>query len=520
MRLFKNFSIVAVAIMATTVLNAAAKAKVYGLAIGIDQYQHFPDLEGATADARDVTRSLRQTGAQSVSMLINGKATYRAIKQGWQSMLKKARRGDTLVFAYAGHGGQEREAISGSEDDGMDETFLLGGFSTKTPKGRRERIVDNEINAWFKQAGDKGVRVIFIADSCHSGTMTRDIDERVQLSTRSAPPYGMPDDEPISTDAKTGAMLSEDDLTHVTFFAATQEHSKVAEITINGRKRGALSWAFARALQQGADRNQDGVLTRFELESYIVPKVRQVSEARQTLDIRPRSVEHDQPLLELAKMPRGNPASSNLPLRVKIVHAGNSQKLFASLQGAVPVGNGEAPDLVYDANDRSVVNGAGDQVAEGINPAFLQGVVDKWRSLPGIKEMVVAHPLSISLSPDDARHPGGQAIGFETEPVRYSHLTVINLTPDGLVKYLYPIEGDPSTWQTGEPYRLDLRSMGPFGADHLLIIASKHPLGELQAKLRSASITGLSSILDTALKGIEHQIGLKGLYTYAGEGRE
>ena len=196
MRFFKNFSIGAVVIMAIIVLNAAANAKVYGLAIGIDQYQHFPDLEGATADARDITRSLRQTGAQNVSLLINGKATFRAIKQSWQSMLEKARRGDTLVFAYAGHGGQEREAISGSEEDGMDETFLLGGFSTKTPEGRRERIVDNEINAWFKQAGDKGVRVIFIADSCHSGTMTRDIDERVQLSTRSAPPYGMPDDEP------------------------------------------------------------------------------------------------------------------------------------------------------------------------------------------------------------------------------------------------------------------------------------------------------------------------------------
>ena len=315
-------------------------------------------------------------------------------------------------------------------------------------------------------------------------------------------------------------MLSEDDLTYVTFFAATQEHSKVAEITINGRKRGALSWAFARALQQGADRNHDGVLTRFELESYIVPKVRQVSEARQTLDIRPRSVEHDQPLLKLAKMPKGNLVLSNIPLRVKFIHAGNSQKLLASLQGAVPISKGEAPDLVYDAQNRAVINGKGDVVAEEVSPAFLQGVIDKWRILPKIKEMVVAHPLSISLSPNDARHAGGQTIDFETEPVLYSHLTVINLSPDGLVKYLYPLKGEPPTWQIGKPYKLDLRSMGPFGADHLLIIASKHPLRNLQMQLRSGGMPNLPSILNATLNGVDHQIGLKGLYTYAGEGRE
>jgi len=495
-----------------------AGARTFALVVGIDRYAHYDDLEGAAADARDIAASLRRFGAASVRMLLDGEASYRAIRSAWRQMVAQARRGDVLIFSYAGHGGQEPEAVPGSEADGKDETFLLGGFSPDSPKGRRERIVDNEINSWFRLAGDRGLKVIFIADSCHSGTMTRAVDERAQLRTRATPPYGFPDDDEPSDDSRAGAMLGEDDLPFVTFFAATQEGSKVPELTIEGHRRGALSWAFSRALEKGADRNHDGVLTRFELESYMIPMVRQLSDARQTPDIRPRSVAHDQPLLALAKAPASGPSSSARRLRMKLLHVKEAQKLLAALDGVAPAGPGEAADLIYDGRDRAVINGAGDMVAANIDPPFLQGVIDKWRTLPLLREMVAAHPLPISLSPDDGRHPAGEVIAFATGPVRHPHLAVIDLAPDGQMKYLYPLRGDPPAWPGGKAWRLDLRAMAPFGADHLLIVASSRPLGALQERLRSAGIAGLPKILQQMLAGEDYQIGLKGLYTFKGKG--
>ena len=85
--------------------------------------------------------------------------------------------GDTLVLTYAGHGGQEPARVPGSERDGLDEMLLLSGFTSSGP-GTRERIRDDELNLWFAEAGERGLRVIFVADSCHAGTLTRSIDPR------------------------------------------------------------------------------------------------------------------------------------------------------------------------------------------------------------------------------------------------------------------------------------------------------------------------------------------------------
>ena len=157
---------------------AAAAPAVRALVIGINAYQVLPELEGAVGDARDVARALSGIGVRDLVVLEDAAATRARIVAAWRSMLERAVPGDTLVLSFAGHGGQEPERVPGSERDGRDEVLLLNGFAQRGA-GTRERIFDDELNAWFMEAGAKGIRVIFVADACHSGTLTRALDPRV-----------------------------------------------------------------------------------------------------------------------------------------------------------------------------------------------------------------------------------------------------------------------------------------------------------------------------------------------------
>ncbi len=500
--------------------RAAGPGRIFALVVGIDRYAHYPDLEGAVADAQDIATALKRHGAQ-VTMLLDDKARFERIRQAWFDLLGRAKRGDLLVFTYSGHGGQEPEAVPGSEADGMDETFILSGFDPRAGKGSRERLVDNEINAWFKAARSKGVRIIFVADSCHSGTMTRSVDPRVHTPAKAIPPYGLPATAPLSSEVLSGAKIKVDDLPHVTFFAATQEGRKVPEIDIDDRKRGALSYAFARALErQGVDRNTDGFISRFELEAYIRPLVRQLSEARQTPDIQPRSSNKHEPLFKsgsgAAEVDTAAVTPPVLRLRIMAPNDDLQKELARSLQGIRMTNQKDGADLVWDAEQQTVVTALGDVAAYHIDQYALQGVIDKWQALKALKQMARENPLNMTLEPDDSRHPDGRIITFTTDPVRYSHVTVINLAPDGTVKFLYPLPTDPKRWRVGKPYRLRLRAMAPFGADHLIVIASKRSLSALYAQLRRVPAAQLPRLLRQALTAMRHEIAVQGLYTFAG----
>ena len=52
-------------------------------------------------------------------------------------------------------------------------------------------------------------------------------------------------------------------------------------MTIDGQKRGALSW-FSRAIEGRADKDSDGEVSEFELLGYIVPAVHALVESQQS----------------------------------------------------------------------------------------------------------------------------------------------------------------------------------------------------------------------------------------------
>ena len=237
----------------------AAPPAVRGLVIGIDDYRQLNDLAGAVNDARDIAGALSSTGVTDLVVLENGAATRQRIVAEWRALMARAAPGDTLVLSYAGHGGQEPAQVPGTERDGLDEVLLLGGFQS-AGAGTRERIFDNELNQWFLEAGARELRVIFVADSCHAGTLTRSLDPRTPVPVFRTARYTISDDMLELEVPEGAAALDEAELAHVSFLAAGQEHEQVPEITLPGKTgrpeaRGAPQ-LHVRARRRGPGRSR------------------------------------------------------------------------------------------------------------------------------------------------------------------------------------------------------------------------------------------------------------------------
>ena len=118
-----------------------------------------------------------------------------------------------------------------------------------------------------------------------AGGMVRDVDPRAaQMSFRQITGYTLAVDElkPVSSD---GDPRSELDLDRTTFLAAVDRSTKAPEVRIPGIDglRGALSYAFARAIEGNADIDHDGKVTLKELFTNVRQVVYQLSDQRQNV---------------------------------------------------------------------------------------------------------------------------------------------------------------------------------------------------------------------------------------------
>jgi hypothetical protein len=123
-------------------------------------------LRGCRNDAKAWARALVDhfdVAHGDVTMLLDGDATKRRIITALERMVGAARRGDRLVFTNSGHG-------TYVADDDRDEPRYDEALC---PFDCRDRlIVDDDLGAVLDGI-PSGVRFTIIADSCHSGTVTR-----------------------------------------------------------------------------------------------------------------------------------------------------------------------------------------------------------------------------------------------------------------------------------------------------------------------------------------------------------
>lgn len=275
----------ALAVVLCAVLPLAAQSR-RALIVGIDQYrsqsprtstQKMPprvvrpparghsrdswtNLEGAVADATNYRQILIDRYGfteENIIFLPDRTATAQRILDTFQShLIDEAKPGDISVFVFAGHG--SRMLNTGSpEPDKMDQTLVPADSESGAPD-----IRDKELARLYRKAADKKVLLTVIADSCHSGGISRGAGAAPR--TRAAPPDPHVVNDPPDVDPKTGKALPDPvESGYVLVISSALDTQAAEEMDVHGQARGVFSYFFQQSLKdEPADEPIDRIFSR------------------------------------------------------------------------------------------------------------------------------------------------------------------------------------------------------------------------------------------------------------------
>ncbi|MGZ8736273.1 MAG: peptidoglycan-binding protein [Nocardioides sp.] len=140
----------------------------YSLHIGLNHVDPaaYGGWDGALSGCINDANSMRSLAAQQMfnaTQLIDGQATSQAVIGEIALLAQQAVAGDICLITYSGHGGQVDDQ-NGDEPDLRDETWVLYD----------RQVVDDELFQMWSQFA-AGVRLLVLSDSCHSGTVARNM---------------------------------------------------------------------------------------------------------------------------------------------------------------------------------------------------------------------------------------------------------------------------------------------------------------------------------------------------------
>ena len=126
-------------------------------------------LNACEFDASDMQLIANSRGFSS-TRLLREEATRENIISFIKKTSAELKSGDMFFISYSGHGGQVPDQNYDEKDDGLDETWCLydGEF------------IDDELR-YLWTLFDEGVRILVISDSCHSGTVIKEIGQGNQI---------------------------------------------------------------------------------------------------------------------------------------------------------------------------------------------------------------------------------------------------------------------------------------------------------------------------------------------------
>jgi sulfatase modifying factor 1 len=145
----------------------------YAVCIGIDEYEHWPRLGCAVADAEAMQEKLIEHGFAEARLITNREATRDAILSGIAWLGKVAGREDRAVIYFSGHG----ETVEGRTKD--------VGYIIPVDCPREDYYVNAISMAKIKEATEeiKAKHILYVMDCCYSGIalMTRGADEAFMI---------------------------------------------------------------------------------------------------------------------------------------------------------------------------------------------------------------------------------------------------------------------------------------------------------------------------------------------------
>ncbi len=180
-------------------------------------------LAACEFDAIDMAAIARQQGMKS-TLLLTKKATRAALLAGMRAAAKTLQAGDLFFLSYSGHGGQVPD-VTGEEADKKDETWCL--FDGQ--------LIDDELYFELGRFGT-GVRVLVLSDSCHSGTVTREVPQMSDFPVNQRPKL-MPEAVAMRTYRENKAFYDklQRDVAAAAGGKAVDPDAALAQVAVSGR---------------------------------------------------------------------------------------------------------------------------------------------------------------------------------------------------------------------------------------------------------------------------------------------
>ena len=259
-------SIIAAAGVLTTGA-ARADPAIHALFVGVNHYAYgdahpgetdFKNLNGALNDVALVKTALAKTykiaidtppakgvcetpGGVTVTLL-DQCATRVRIMAALQGAVDASRKGDLVLFYFAGHGSRLADPAN-NKPSGLDSTILQSDARVNMNDPNSGDIMGTELNTIINAASLKGVNVVTIFNSCNSQGATRSL--LGDVGERYAPNLVFPpgvEHRPVLTPGPRGSG-------YVVHLAAAADDSVSHESPMSdGRTHGAFSFALAQAL--------------------------------------------------------------------------------------------------------------------------------------------------------------------------------------------------------------------------------------------------------------------------------
>lgn len=137
--------------------------KGYSVHVGVNRAQssfQMPTLKGCTNDAKAMRDIAVDRHFEPQGVFLDEEATFKRVREAIVKAATDLGAGDIFLFTFSGHGSQNSASLSATEPDGKDETILLHDCV----------LLDNYIRRVLWSKFDKGVRILGVADCCHSGS--------------------------------------------------------------------------------------------------------------------------------------------------------------------------------------------------------------------------------------------------------------------------------------------------------------------------------------------------------------
>jgi tetratricopeptide (TPR) repeat protein len=231
--------------------------KSYGLIIGISNYSSLPKLTYADKDAEYFYQYLRQqtvaADSNNIALYLNNEATRDAVTDKLYEITDQVKSGDKVYLYFSGHGDIEQLVQT---DNCL---LLLSNSPSKNYLRKSNSYLDiNLFKSFFQNWSAKQVKIIFVCDACHSGSLVG------------------------GEEGKKNTLLSlqQSWSNEIKLFSCQPD-----EVSLEGMQwgggRGLFSYYFVLGLKGLADKNNNAEVSLFEMDAYLKEQVSNSSDQSQ-----------------------------------------------------------------------------------------------------------------------------------------------------------------------------------------------------------------------------------------------